>query len=110
MNAQQAPTSGCSGVARQASRSVPDQTASMKKNPSTGGTAQAINSAQTSVNAMLAGEENRLARSQLKAPVAARGGGSLSAGTRRTYAKGSSPIATIAVSAPPPRRYARKGS
>ena len=44
MKAQQAPGCGLSGDARQASRSVPDQTASMKKNRSNGGTIQASNS------------------------------------------------------------------
>ena len=68
------------GVARQASRSAPDQTASMRKNRSSGGTAQAINSTQISVSTTFAGDENRLARSQPKAPVAASGGGSFSAG------------------------------
>ncbi len=55
----------------------------MKKNRTSGGTTQTINTTQASVSAILAGPENRLARSQPEAPARAAGGGSRSAGRAR---------------------------
>src|SRR5271167_4824655 len=109
-NAQHAPITGCSGGARQTSPSLPDHTASMRKNRSSGGTTQAMHRMQTSVSAILPGDENRFARIQPTAPARLCGGGKRSAGVVRRKLRGVSEIAAIAVSAPPLRFVARRDS
>ena len=76
-NAQQAPTRGRSGVARQASRSLPVQTASMIRKLSSGGTIHPTSSRiDSSVSTMLSGPENRFSRTQpIDARDRASGGG-----------------------------------
>src|SRR2546423_10430930 len=81
-NAQHAPTSG----AMQAVRSAPAHTASMNSQRMRGGSAQARNSAQSSVTMALAGEEKRFMRSQRSGPPAGGGG--------RVATTGTAPIST----------------
>src|SRR5689334_2002344 len=86
MKAQQAPTTGRSGVRMQTSRLLPVQTASMKRKRISGGTSQTISRIEINVSTMLSGVENRLARIQPIAPVMATGGGSGSCAAERTKA------------------------
>src|SRR5579864_9242851 len=67
----------------QASRSAPDQVASMRRKRTTGGTIQARKRIAISVSAMLNGDENRLARSQPSMPARDDGGGRFAAGAWR---------------------------
>ena len=83
-NAQQAPTSGRCGVARQASRSFPDQTASKIMNFNSGGTIQSTSRIMTTDRMMSSGVAKRFARIQPIAPRDASGGGIVSTGTSRT--------------------------
>src|SRR4029079_18495262 len=85
-NGQQAPISRCWTVQRQASRSFPLHTASITKNRTISGTAQASSSTISTVSAMLNGVDRRFARNQAIGPVIAAGGGCGSIVARRTKA------------------------
>ena len=80
MNAQQAPGFGRAGDGMQASRSAPDQVASMRRKRNSGGTIQAMKRIAISVSAILNGDENKFARSQPNTPARDDGGGRLAAG------------------------------
>ena len=84
MNGQQAPTTGRSAVARQASRSLPDQVALKMVKSRTGGTTHASSATANTARAKLATLENTFLRSHPTRPVAESGGGSGSAGVGRT--------------------------
>ena len=85
-NGQQAPTSRCWTVQRQASRSPPLHTASITRNLTISGIAQASSRTISTVSAILNGVDSRLARSQPIAPVIAAGGGRGAIVARRTKA------------------------
>src|SRR5215467_3791092 len=104
--AQHAPASGRASEARQASRSVPLQVASMMRNLSSGGTIHTIRRITRIVIRMLNGPENRLARAQPIAPVMVAGGGSASIGKLRTKAGCLKSVAVMARPSPFHQRHA----
>src|SRR5512144_2203629 len=85
-NGQQAPISRCWTVQRQASRSLPLHTASITKNRTISGIAQASSSTISTVSAILNGVDKKLARNQASAPVTSAGGGRGPIVARRTKA------------------------
>src|SRR4029079_13558409 len=85
-NGQQAPISRCCTVQRQASRSWPLHTASITRNRTISGIAQASSRAISTVSAILNGVDSRLARKQPSAPLISAGGGRGAIVARRTKA------------------------
>src|SRR5256885_14401135 len=95
--AQQAPTVGCAGVSRQASRPSPVHTASTSRNFTSGGTIHTISRTEMMVRTTLNQLENRFCRIQAIGPEAGTGGGMGSTGARWTKARPASVMVAVSL-------------